>query len=273
MERRPNLLRAALILSMAGAAFLAVVLLVFLGAITQRFPGARLIRLLPERYAESIESSGLTWFLLSGDRYSLGSVFSATDVVVLSAIAVSTLLVVVGVTAVYMKADPAAVDFRPSPWPVYLIGVSAAFTTAALAATALEVAGLWKSLAPDPDPLMEKGAPVWVWWILFLISSLPWLVPGGRRRWALDRGILIRRTSIATLAGLVIFSVATSLHAVRADPVQGRYHGIPGFTVGRQFSNEYGTYYGTTGGAAASILGFSALIGIFHRSKERHQTG
>jgi hypothetical protein len=54
------------------------------------------------------------------------------------------------------------------------------------------------------------------------------------------------------------------LHAARNDPVQGRYCGIPGFVVGRQFPNEYGTYYGSAGVAAAAILGSSALLLVFY---------
>ena len=157
-------------------------------------------------------------------------------------------------------------SLRPGFRLMWLINGSAAFTSAALAATLLEGAGLWTRLVPDPDPFMDRGAPVWVWWILLLISFLPWFAPGYRRPPTFGRKTLIR-IAIVTLAGLIVFSAAALLHATHDDPVQGRYYGIPGFTVGRQFSNEYGTYYGVTGGAAGVLLGLLSLLVFFYGVK------
>jgi hypothetical protein len=276
MEPKPNLLHAVRTLSMAGAAFLACVLMIFLGAITQRFPVAGLIEPLRAAWTEQITLSRWTWFLLSGDRNSFSNSVTPVDGVVLSVIAVSLLLVVAGVAAADKQvnaAEPAAGDPQQSAWLVALTNASAAFTVAALAATLLELVGLWKRLVLNPDPLMEKGAPVWVWWILLLISFLLWFAPGRRRLQVVGGRVLIRRTSIVTLAGLVALLIATFLFVIREYPVQGRYYGIPGFTVGRQYSNEYGTYYGVTGGGAASILGFSAMIGILYRAGKLRSTG
>jgi hypothetical protein len=275
IEARRNLLRAALTLAMTGTAFVILVLLVFLGAITQRFPCARLIEALHADWTGPIASGSWTWFLLSGEWHSSGKGLTFVDLAVSAALVISLLVATVGVAAVRRRTE--VLDSAPGGlcWPMWLMrmdNAAAAFTAAALAATLLETAGLWKRLVPDSDPLADKGAPVWVWWILLLISFLLWFLPRRRRLRALGGKILIRKTSIVILAGLIVFSCAAFLHAIRPDPVQGRYYGIPGFTVGRQFSNEYGTYYGSTGGAAASILGFSALLLIFYRARKKLDT-
>ncbi len=76
----------------------------------------------------------------------------------------------------------------------------------------------------------------------------------------------LRITLIVALAALLFTTAAGILHVARPDPVQGRYYKIPGFIVGRQFPNEYGTYYGVTAGATATILALSALAMILRRT-------
>jgi hypothetical protein len=141
---------------------------------------------------------------------------------------------------------------------------SGAFTTAALAATLLELTGLWKRMTPNFNPLQDRGAPVWAWWGLLALSFLFWFVPRQARSGVKSFKWLTRRISILTFSALSVALSAVLLYIGQPDPVQGRYYGIPGFVVGRHFWKEYGLYYGTAGGVAAAILGLLALISIFY---------
>jgi hypothetical protein len=234
LEQRWTLQRLVLISSTAGATMLALILLAILG------------------------------ILISGDTRL--DRLSALNALLSAAIALTVFLVLIGTVAV-LRHPQAAGSMPDNSARLTIIrclgNAASACTTASLVAVLLELAGLWKRMVPHPNPLMEQGAPIWMWWMLLAISLLLWLYPRRRASGIPDFKAVIRSISGITLAALTVASSAALLHVHRFDPVPSKYYGIPGFVVGREFPNEYGTYYGATGAAAATILGLFALIAIF----------
>jgi len=236
LEPRYTMWRLVLIFSTAGAVVLALLLLFLLGTIIFRTASLDVVR--------------------------------HPHLLILATISLLALFAFAGTAAVLSHPETAELlpgnSLRPKAVR-FLCDAAAAFAVASLSAALLEIAGLWKRLVRSPDPLMDQGAPVWIWWILLTLSFLLYFHPRRRRPCTNSYKSLTIKISVATMAGLVLASGATLLHEVRFDPVPSKYYGIPGFIVGRQFSNEYGTYYGAVGGMTAAVLGLCALIMIFFK--------
>jgi hypothetical protein len=132
---------------------------------------------------------------------------------------------------------------------------SAALLTAGLLSTLFEVLGLWTRLALYPDAKQEQGAPYWLWWMAAAVAAAAWygLIRKSATHSATFRQWARRLATLAALS-LLVGTIALLLHAVRAEPTQGRYYGIEGFVVGREQNYEYGTYYGMVAGVTAFML-------------------
>jgi hypothetical protein len=264
---RPTADRIFVSLSIFSALMLMLLLLVFLGAITERFSSGRLLENLGAEWTMPLLASGWTRLFLSADMppqsYGTGAVL---DRIVFLSIAALLLVIAAGSAAAYrhLRELPAV---NEGAWQrrVWLIHRAAAiFMAAGFTAVVLEAARLWKRLVPHPDPFMDKGAPIWIWWTLLAIWCFLWFIPHRKEFQTPARSL--RMALIVTLGALLFAAAAAVLHAVRPEPVQGRYYKIPGFIVGRQFPNEYGTYYGVTAGATAAILALAALAMTLRRA-------
>ncbi len=169
-DSRPNAYRILASLSIFSAFILILMLLVFLGGVTRRFSLTRLLENLPLEWTEPLLASGWTRLVLSAEMPS-GSHGSGVIVDILLLMFFAALLIVTsaGSAAAYLQLRDQAHPASGSAWlrRVDLIRRAAEiFLAAGLTATVLEAAGLWKKLASDPDPFMEKGAPIWIWWIV-----------------------------------------------------------------------------------------------------------
>ncbi len=233
LEPHRTLQRLVMISSTAGAAMLVMILLTILGGL---FSGATPFNRLPDLNTLILTTAGL-------------------------------LMSLVFVGTITIPRHPAVGSMPDHSARLTITGclgnAAAACTMASLVAGFLELAGLWKRMAPHQNPLIEQGAPVWIWWPLLAISLLLWLYPRNRALGGPDFRAIARNVFWIAFTGLIVASSAALFHILRYDPVPGKYYGIPGFVVGRESPNEYGTYYAAIGGIVAAILGLCALIAIF----------